>query len=186
MAGTVAMRSMFERIGFTSAAAPLLTDEQGIESLTKILNMKDTNIENLCKVLRRPGGQNDSDNPDPGVKVSARAEENLKLAAFYSRHQERVSRQLDIASITLASIRKFIKQRDLERVKFTGVREPPTASVKDWPRTMEGIEEYLQQFRGTTGVPLSYVIRRVIQPAPDIDDPSRTGDYALGRSSITT
>ena len=57
-----------------------------------------------------------------------------------------------MASITLASIKKFIKQRDLERVKFTGVREPPTVSVKDWPRTMEAIEEYLQQFRDTTGV----------------------------------
>ena len=166
------MRAMFERIGFSSAVATLLTDEQGIDSLNEILYMKDANIENLCKVLRRPGGQNSSGSPDPGVKLSARAEENLKLVAFYCRHQERVSRQLNIASITLASIRKFIKQRDLERVSSTSVREPPTVNVKDWPRTMEGIEEYLQQFRGTTGVPLSYVIRREIKPAPDSDDPS--------------
>jgi len=40
--------------------------------------------------------------------------------------------------------------------------EPPTVNAKDWPRTMESIEEYLQQFRGTTGVPLSYVIRKKI------------------------
>jgi len=58
MAGVVGVRAMFQRIGFTSAAANLLTDEQGIDSLNKVLNMDDGNIENLCKVLRRPGGQN--------------------------------------------------------------------------------------------------------------------------------
>jgi len=69
--------------------------------------MDDGNIENLCKVLRRPGGQNASGNPDPGVKVSARAEEHLKLVAFYCRHQERVSRATNVALITLSDIRKW-------------------------------------------------------------------------------
>jgi len=50
------MRAMFERIGFTPAAATLLTDEQGIDSLNEVINMKDASIENLCKVLRIPGG----------------------------------------------------------------------------------------------------------------------------------
>ena len=86
MAGVVAMRAMFERIGFTNAAAIMVTDEQGINTLIEVCNLADANVENLCKVLRRPGGQNTSGNPDPGVKVSARAEENAKLAAFYCRH----------------------------------------------------------------------------------------------------
>ena len=55
MAGVVAMRAMFERMGFTVAAASLLTDEQGIDTLMEVRNMEDANIENLCKVLRRPG-----------------------------------------------------------------------------------------------------------------------------------
>ena len=99
MAGVVAMRAMFERMGFTNTAAILLTDEQGIDALLEVRNLEDANIENLCKVLRRPGGQNTSGNPDPGVKVSVRAEENLKLASYYCRHQERVSRPTSIASI---------------------------------------------------------------------------------------
>jgi len=172
MAGVVALRAMFERIGFTSAAATLLTDEQGIDSLIEIRNMEDANIENLCKVLRRPGGQNDSGSPDPGVKVSVRAEENLKLVAYYCRHQERVSRPTNVALITLSNVRNLTKQRDLERQKVTDAREPPTVNTKDWPRTMEAIEEYLQQFRGTTGVPLSYVIRREVKPPLASADPS--------------
>jgi len=46
---------MFERMGFTNAAAFLLTEEQGIDTLIEIRNMEDANIKNLCKVLRRPG-----------------------------------------------------------------------------------------------------------------------------------
>ena len=93
MAEVVAIRAMFERIGFTNTAATLLTDEQEIESFDEVVNTTDDIIENLCKVLRRSGGKNNADIPDPGVKVSARAEENLKLAAFYCRHQEKVSPQ---------------------------------------------------------------------------------------------
>ena len=151
MAGVVAMRAMFERMGLTNTAAILLTDEQGIDALLEVRNLEDANIENLCKVLRRPGGQNTSGNPDPGVKVSIRAEENLKLASYYCRHQERVSRPTSIPSITLSNVRKLSKQRDLEKVKSTDTRQPPTVNLKDWLRTMEAIEEYLQQFSGTLG-----------------------------------
>jgi len=125
---------MFQRMGFTSAAENLLTDEQGIDSLNVVLNMDDGNIENLCKVLRRPGGQNASGNPDPGVKVSARAEENLKLVAFYCRHQERVSRRTNVALITLINIRKLTKQRDKEKVKkVADPMEPPTVNKRTGP-----------------------------------------------------
>jgi len=150
MAGVVAIRAMFECIGFTLGAATLLTDEQGIDSLNEVFNMDDENIENLCKVLRRPGGHNDPGNPDPGVKVSARAEENLKLAAFYCRHQERVSRPMNVALITLNNIRKLTKQRDKEKVKNHDVKDTPVA-----------------------GVPLSYVIRRNIKPLPSDANPSK-------------
>ena len=137
------MRAMFERMGFTNAAASLLTDDQGIDTLIEVRNMEDANIENLFKVLRRPGGQNTSGNPDPGVKVSVRAEENLKLAAYYCRHQERVSRPPSIASITLSNVRALIKLRNIEKQPVKNTSEHPTVIVKDWPRTMEAIEEYL-------------------------------------------
>jgi len=47
MAGVVAMRAIFERIGFTLLAATLITDEQGIDSMSGLLNMDDGNVENL-------------------------------------------------------------------------------------------------------------------------------------------
>ena len=70
------------------------TDEQGVDSISELLNLDDGNMENLCKVLQRRGSQSNSGNPDLGVKVSAHAEENLRLTTFYCRHQERVSRTL--------------------------------------------------------------------------------------------
>ena len=76
MEGVVAIRAN----GVHTCSCFLVTDEQGIDTLTEVRNMEDANVENLCKVLRRPGVQNTSGIPDPGVKVSVRAEENLKLA----------------------------------------------------------------------------------------------------------
>ena len=35
----------------------------------------------------------------------------------------------------------------------------------------EAIEEYLRQFRGTTGVPLSYVVRKDLVPTVNLLDP---------------
>ena len=96
--------------------------------------MEDANIENLCEVLRRPGGQNTSGNPDPGVKGCVRAEENLKLAVYHCRHQERVSRLTSIASITLSSVRALTKIRNIEKQTVKNTSEPHTVNMKDWPR----------------------------------------------------
>ena len=50
MAGVVAKRAMFERMGFTNTAATLLTDEQGIDALLEVRNLEDANTENLCNL----------------------------------------------------------------------------------------------------------------------------------------
>jgi hypothetical protein len=51
-----AMRTMFNRIGFTVAASQeVIVDEQGMNTLDEIKLLTDNEIENLCKVIRRPG-----------------------------------------------------------------------------------------------------------------------------------
>jgi len=47
--------------------------------------------------------------------------------------------------------------------------------TKDLPRIFDAIEKILNELRGIEGVPLSYVIREKIFPAPETDDPA--GDY---------
>jgi hypothetical protein len=75
-----------------------------------------------------------------------------------------------VVIITLANICVLMKQRDTEN-NHADPDTPPKIDRRDWPKTIEAIEEYLRQFRGTNGIPLSYVVRKNIKPAPSADDP---------------
>jgi hypothetical protein len=171
MAEAASIRTMLERMGFTPEAAQLVTGDQGIDSVDELRNLDDDKASNLCRVLRRPGGTNAAGAADPGTKVSARAEDNLKLAIYYVKHQDRVSRAVNVGEITLTNVRKLIKQRDTER-NHTDPDTPPVIDCKDWPKTMEAVEEYLRQFRGVNDVPLSYVVRIALAPKPAVTDPA--------------
>ncbi len=84
MADVVAMRAMFVRLGFSNQAAAAIADEQGIDSVPELAVLTDTDIEILCKVVRRPGGTVPNPNagnagqppmlPNPGINVSLHAE----------------------------------------------------------------------------------------------------------------
>ena len=171
MAETAGVRQMLERIGFTNEAATEIVGDQGINSIDELRTLDDKMAENLCKVLRRPGGATAGGNADPGLKVSARAEFNLKLAIYFIKHQDRVSRVVRPGDIDLAGIRRLVKQRDTEE-GHTDPDIPPKISIKDWPATMEAVEEYLRQFRGQNGVPLNYVVRKDLKPIRAADDPA--------------
>ncbi len=47
----------------------------------------------------------------------------------------------------------------------------------DWPRTLEGLSEYLRGFLGETGVPLSYVVRKNVEPQADPDPAAPNRHY---------
>ena len=130
MAETAAIRVMLERIGFTNAAAQEIVGDQGINSVDELRTLDGGMAETLCKVLRRPGGTTEEGAPDPGIKVSARVEENLKLAIYYVKYQERVSRNVVIADMTLARIHGLVKQKETEK-NHTKPDISPNIDAKD-------------------------------------------------------
>ena len=82
MAAAVAIRDALQRMGFSANAALAVTNEQGIDDMDELGVLTDTEVENLCKVVRRPGGANTAGVANPGHAVSLRAENNLKLACY--------------------------------------------------------------------------------------------------------
>lgn len=96
---------------------------------------------------------------NPGVSVNQRAEGHLKLLSFYLRHQARVSRTVTAADITLETIRSVRDLREFEST-YKAPTEAPTINGKDWPKTMESIEEYLRSYLGERKIPLAYVVRK--------------------------
>lgn len=156
------IRTALVRIGFLDAAALAIVEEQGINSLEEIRLLSDDEITNLGKLLRRPGGTigaGDAAVPNPGIQVNARAENNLKLLAFYLRHQARTSRNTTPALITLERIRSIRELRDYEST-WKASDEVPTINPKDWPKTMEAVHEYLRSYLGDKKIPLAYVVRK--------------------------
>ena len=177
MAQVAALRQAYVRLGFTNAAAHSITDEQQIDTVTELGLLLDDDVKRLCKVVRRPGGTipnpvGDEPQlvPDPGVPVSMRAETNLKLAAYWVRHQGRISREPIAVNITLENVRKLRELRDLEK-DYEAPTDTPKIDDKDWTKTLEGLAEYLRACPGETKIPLSYVIRKGRAVPPEQQDP---------------
>jgi hypothetical protein len=180
MAEAVAMRAMFTRLGFTAAASTAIVDDQGIDTIEEVRFLTDEEAEGLCRVVRKPGGTIPNPNagaagqpaeiPNPGNAVSKRAENNLKLACFLLRHRTRISRPIDAAGVTLALVRAM---RDLKQVEDDHEDPHPPDNLineKDWPKTIDGLQEYLRSCLGVTKIPLAYVIRdTMIPPAAAVD-----------------
>ena len=95
------------RLGFTQATSVSIVDDQGIDSAAEIGFLKDGNIEALCKAVKRPGrtvANPDALNagktariPNPGNFIYLRAENNMKIASYFVRHQVRISRPINVA-----------------------------------------------------------------------------------------
>jgi hypothetical protein len=188
MADLASTRQLLVRMRFTNAAADLIVGEQGVDQLSEIKILTDDEIESLCKVVRRPGGTLPNPNaavagepatiPARGESISMIAESNLKLASYFLRHQERISRTVVYADVTLDGVRALrdLKQYEKDHVDPTA---EPTIDTKDWSATMEGIEEWLRGHLGVNKVPLSYVVRREKDVVASADDPSANYDTVI-------
>ena len=116
--------------------------------------------------------------------ISARAENNIKLAPYFLQFKEHTSRALDAASITLGNVRSVLDHKKWEETHDDV--NAPTLDEKDWPHTIEAIEEC---FRGCLGdsskIPLAYVIRTNEDPAGDpAAGWASKADELIGRAPI--
>ena len=131
------MRATMTRIGFTAAGAIAIVDDQGLDTLAEIQLLTDDEIESLCRVVRRPGGMvpgvgaGAAAVQNQGVQGNQRAEGDLKLMAFYLRHQARVSRVATPPDISLDSIRTV-----RERFRLIPAYRPSTPRIgrRRWKR----------------------------------------------------
>jgi len=155
------MHAALSRLGFSAQATSDIIGEQGIDTLEELRVLDDKEVESLCKVVRKLGGTSNT----TGTVVSLRAEANLKMAVYYLKYLERTLRLADANNITLNSVRalRTHKQWEAEHKDETS----PTISMKDWPKTIQSLVEYLKGCLGVTKIPLAYVIRDEASVFPD-------------------
>ena len=172
MAAVIAVRALFGRMGFTNEVSNYLVTDQSLDSLDEIALLTNKDIDNLCSVVRRPGGTIGNNVPNPGLNVSVRAQVNMKLLVYYTQHMlRRISRILNATNIQLADVQRLTYMK-WEEENYTDPIESPKIDAKDWPKTLEAIREHLRNHRSEIGVPLSYVVRRTVNVLPSVDDPS--------------
>ena len=176
MAAPAAMRQAFIRLQFSNPASQYLVDRQGLSSIEDLRDLDDDGVTNLCKAVRRPGGVQAPPAaaagvaapppvPNPGFEVSILAETNLKLACYFVRHRIRIDRATTPNDLTMANIRPMRDLKEYETMHDDP--EAPELDNRDWPRNIELIKEYFAECRGTSGIPLAYVIRTDEFPGAD-------------------
>ena len=187
MAKPVAFRSMLGRTYFTDEGKTAMMDQQVIDNLDTLILLDDKDIRFLCDVIRSAGGS--IANPsyvqvggiylvgvnayicNNGTPVALVDENKLKLAVFYLKYTNQVSRPVPVREVmvlninTAASLYKF--ERDYEPKEGAMV-----INAKNWVKTLEDMYEFLYQRLGTTSKkPLAYVIRESPEVNPTAYDP---------------
>jgi hypothetical protein len=184
MADLAALRASLTRMGFTAPAAAYLTAEDGqnLRSLASFRELDDSNVDELIKAVRKPGGTIAGDNgnqiQDPGFPVSVSAANNLKLMCYYLRNKQKTSRSVAAAEITVEAVQALGNRRKWEK-EHDDAKPPELKFGKNWTRTIDIIENYLRECLGTTKIPLSYIIR------DDQIPPAAATDLADSYSDIT-
>ena len=95
---------------------------------------------------------------NPGVAVSAMTEANLQGIISYIKHFKSIGRTCTHVDVDISKVRTMYNKRDMgEDHKDTEV--VPTVNPRDWPQTLEMVEEYTRGCCGVYGQPLSYGLR---------------------------
>jgi hypothetical protein len=164
-----ALRAALIHIGFSANAATQITTVQVINSLMEVKLLRDDDLRALCKVIRRPAGLIPNPNannvagqlalmPNPGLVVPLPAKLKLQLAAFYLRHQDKLSRPVTALNVILVTVHAMRAIRDHEDARSQPT-ELPKLNEKDMVKTFDAIDVYLRKYLGKTKIPLQYVAR---------------------------
>jgi hypothetical protein len=172
------IRTMMERLGFSSATATYLTVTCGINSRDEITYLDgvddvDTTIKgftNLGGTVMTGKGLAAVTSRNNGIPVSIRAVANLKLCVYYLKHMERVQREPVANAINLVLVCIYRNQQQHE-FSFKKTVEEPVINYKDWPINLDTIREYSTSQYGGTGATLDYVVRPDIEVKPEAEDP---------------
>jgi hypothetical protein len=169
-------------IGITVQATRTALNQQGLQSFDDFLTLTEKDISEICANLRKPGGTipNPDHNPgapvagvpatlpNPGISLGHLFEKRLKMLRYYTLHLQRIQRQFTPAAATLARLISCYTMKETEEEE-EDIDLPSKLTKVDKVRdVLENIDNYLYQKRGSSGLPLAYVVRESVA-LPQID-----------------
>jgi hypothetical protein len=158
---------------------------QGLSTIADFHALTETDIEDVCRIIRRPGGTIPNPAfaqrgrgaqgqpptvPNPGLQIGHLQEKRLKMVRYFMFHLQRVQRDFDPAVAAMQKLQKIylLKDVDDENVK---VELPDKLTKTDKVReVIENVERALLAMKGINGVPLLYVVRDLVPLPTGIGD----------------
>ena len=164
MDDVVAMRALFERVGFSNPTSAQVVSTQGIVSLEELWLLNDKEVESLCKLVCSSGRGISNTNAagagqlarisTPGHAVSMIAVKNYKLATYAIRHCERTMRHVAPGKFTLDQIHEVRILRGQDKsFKDPDPSESPKIQATNCPKTLEAIDLWIYKHRCTVKPP---------------------------------
>lgn len=166
--------------------------EQGYDSFESFENMKDKDVDRLCTTMRKPGGT--IDNPElainadaplfvgnPGVNVGDRFVRLLKQLAYYLRYLKKVQRHVRVTHMEPDHLQRLWTYKEQEEARDDNPDYPDKFTTsKNARETLENMLEWIEASFGADDIPLSYIIREVVDP----DGPGTHDPHNLGRPTF--
>jgi hypothetical protein len=147
------MIAMYVRaLGFKEGAATTLYDDQQITDTNRLRELDDPTIKELCRQIGKVA-----------YPVSMTLQNRLKLLVFWAKHMQRTSRGVD--DLSKVNYVKDIKHLQAQKTFEDGLdysKEPDAPKMTLTPATAAAsftqMKTHLTKCRGTTGLPLEYVV----------------------------
>ena len=180
MADVLAMLTCMK---LSADAAAEITSATGHRILT-IVNFSEMDKEGFDLVffqLARPGGADAAAVRNPGIKFSAIGQQTFGLMYYYIKHKLCwVDWAVTFVSVTLPAVKSLKAQELLERDHKDPITVPGI-DFKNWPKTMDDIEQWIKGYRAVEGSLLGYVTRKTINLFPE----AAAADPAMGDADST-
>ena len=158
-------------LGFSTVVVTALYDNQLFKDAETIAKFGDSEIGNVCCTLCR----------DSNLQIAKLAVTRLKLLTFWVRHQNCTGCTIGgvhnpLVRVELNELTLFKEQKRLEdgwaannkEPKYTAIALDITSAAKSF----EKVKTLLTRVQGVLGVPLVYVIRHILIPKDNNDDPA--------------
>ena len=163
-------REMLATLGLTAPKIVAVIDIGGVSSVSKMANMREKEVSDLLKMLASlPVARG-------GVIIGVADVRYLNGFAFWLRDKKRREQdlnELDPNSFSMEECENAIEKMDFEASDTKNaetLKALNPGKIKDgraWPQWELGFENFLAGQRGKSGVPLIYVIRKLLEVNED-------------------
>ena len=146
--------------------------EEGLELIEDFLEFDEEGIKVLCNSVRKPGGtiQDPTDAtrviPNPGFSISAISERRMKQATYVARIYNLINRVIDHNTMSRERLRFYDEYKRMVEDHEDPERLPEVSKSFGIVKAMDLVPGHLRNRLGVRKIPLSYVIRDNVLPAP--------------------